>query len=161
MGKQINFYMSENVQVSFIEYLKQNEFVFLDYNAQIVEQPFSTNVYGLYLYKQNYGDVIMRQDIKQNMDIIKSPVIEFNKTKIKLEEKRVLQGRIWISDRYFDENGALIKKDTSFVKDYQMLMRWVKKHVPYQEIKKGEYLIKEYVNDELKDLQEDGFKLTM
>ena len=72
-----------------------------------------------------------------------------------------MQGRIWISDRYFDENGALIKKDMSFVTDYQMLMRWVKKHVPYQEIKKGEYLIKEYVNDELKDLQEDGFKLTM
>lgn len=161
MGKQINFYMNENVQASFIEYLKQNEFVFLDYSAQIVEQPFSTNVYGLYLYKQNYGDVIMRQDLTQNMDIIKSPVIEFNKTTIKLEEKRVLQGRIWISDRYFDENGALIKKDASFVKDYQMLMRWVKKHVPYQEIKKGEYLIKEYVNDELKDLQEDGFKLTM
>lgn len=159
MGRQIIFYMSENVQIGFIEYLKQNEFIFLDDNAQIVEQPFSTNIYGLYLYKQNYGDVIMHQDLNQNMDIIKSPVIEFYKTKIKLEEKRVLQGRIWMSDRYFDEKGDIIKKDITLIKDYQMLMRWIKKHVPYQEIKKGEYLIKEYVNDELKELQEDGFKL--
>lgn len=161
MGKQINFYMSEKVQTSFIEYLEQNQFVFLDYNAQAVAQPFLTNVYSLYLYKQNYGELFMRQDLEHITDIIKSPIIEFRKTTIKLEEKKVLRGRIWISDRYFDEKGALIKKDMSFVKDYQMLMRWVKKHVPYQEIKKGEYLIKEYVNDELKDLQEDGFKLTM
>ena len=54
MGKQINFYMSENIQTSFVEYLQQNQFIFLDYNAQIVEEPFSTNVYRLYLYKQNY-----------------------------------------------------------------------------------------------------------
>lgn len=59
MGKQINFYMSENIQTSFVEYLQQNQFIFLDYNAQIVEEPFSTNVYRLYLYKQNYGQLFM------------------------------------------------------------------------------------------------------
>ena len=45
MGKQINFYMSDKIQASFIEYLEQTQFVFLNYNAQIVEQPFSANVF--------------------------------------------------------------------------------------------------------------------
>ncbi|MBR6666204.1 MAG: hypothetical protein IKL22_10890 [Lachnospiraceae bacterium] len=161
MGKQINFYMSDKIQASFIEYLEQNQFMFLDYNAQIVEQPFSANVYSMYLYKKNYGEVIMRQDIRHIMDTLNGPVMEFSKTIIKQEEKKVLQGRIWISDDYFNENGVLIKKDIAFIKDYQMLNRWIKKHVPYQEIKKGEYLIKAYVNDELIKLQEKGFRLTM
>ena len=161
MGKQINFYMSKQVQTSFVEYLEQNQFVFLDYNAQRVEQPLSTNVYGLYLYKQTYGDVIMRQDLKQIIDIIKSPIIEFSKTTIKLEEKKVLQGRIWISDQYYDENGALIKKNEEFVKDYKILNRWIRKNVPYQEVRKGEFIVKEYVNDDLKELQEKGFVLTL
>ncbi len=69
MGKQINFYMSEKVQVSFIEFLQQNQFMFLDDSSQIVEQPLATNVYDMYLYKQEYGDVVMRQDINKIMDI--------------------------------------------------------------------------------------------
>ena len=160
MGKQINFYMSENIQTSFVEYLQQNQFIFLDYNAQIVEEPFSTNVYRLYLYKQNYGQLFMRQDLNHIMDIMKSPVIEFRKTTIKLEEKKVLRGRVWIENQYFKE-GICIKKPDTFIRDYQMLNRWIRKHVPYQEIKKENFFIKEYVNDELKSLQENGFKLTI
>lgn len=41
-----------------------------------------------------------------------------------------------------------------------MLTRWIKKYVPYQEIKKGNYIIKEYVSDELKELQDKGFIFT-
>ena len=160
MGKQINFYMSENIQTCFIEFLQRNQFVLLDYNAQIVEQPLLTNVYSLYLHKQNYGEVIMRQDITHIMDVLKSPVIEFRKTNIKLEEKKVLRGRIWIENQYY-KDGICIKKADAFIRDYQMLNRWIKKHVPYQEMNKGEFLIKEYVNDEIKGLQENGFMLTI
>lgn len=160
MGKQINFYMSENVQTSFVEYLQQNQFILLDYNAKIAEQPSSTNVYSLYLYKQNYGELIMRQDLKHILDIMKSPVIEFRKTIIKPEEKKVLRGRVWIENQYFEE-GICIKKADALISDYQMLNRWIKKHVPYQEIKMENLLIKKYVNDELRDLQENGFRLTV
>ncbi len=161
MGKQINFYMSENVQVSFIEYLEQNQFVFLDNNSKIISRPASMDVFGMYLYKQSYGNIIMHQDNKEIMDSIKSPVIQFGKTVIKEEHKKVLRGRIWVSDQYNDEHGALIKKDVQFVKDYKMLTRWIKKNVPYQEIRKGDYFVKEYVNDELKALQEKGFALSL
>ncbi len=161
MGKQINFYMSESVQTSFIEYLEHNNYMFLDYYANIVEPPVSTNIYSLYLYKQNYGDIIMNQDLCGNIDSLNSPVIQFSKTIIKNETKKVRRGRIWISDKCINKNGELIKKDVTFLKDYQILTRWIKKYVPYQEIKKDEYLIKEYVDDELKKLQEEGYSLTI
>ena len=72
-----------------------------------------------------------------------------------------MRGRLWIADWYYDDEGNLVKKEGILVKDYQILIRWIKKHVPYQEIKKGEYLVSEYVNDELKKMQEKGFVLTI
>ena len=161
MGKQTNFYMSESVQTGFIEYLENNNFIILDYYANIVEQPISNNVYSFYLYKQNYGDIIMSQGLYGNIDSLNSPVIQFSKTIIKNETKKIRRGRIWISDKFINKNGELIKKDVTFLKDYQMLTRWIKKNVPYQEIKNGEYLIKEYVSDELKELQKKGYSLTL
>ncbi len=69
--------------------------------------------------------------------------------------------KLWISDQYYDEGGILIKKDSVFVKDYKMLTRWIKKNIPYQEIKKGEFMVKEYVNDEMIELQDKGFCLSL
>lgn len=161
MGKQINFYMSEKVQASFIEHLEQNHFLFLDVNSQILKEPLSSNVFGLYLYKQNYGNVVMRQDMNDIIDSIKSPVIQFSKTNIKNEKKKVLRGRLWISDQYYDEKGILVKKDEAFVKDYKMLTRWIKKNVPYQEIRKEDFFVKEYISDEIKELQNNGFILSI
>lgn len=37
----------------------------------------------------------------------------------------------------------------------------IKKIVPYQNIRKGEYYIKEYASDELAALQDEGYALTM
>lgn len=161
MGKQINFYMSEHIQEEFIEYLKQNQFKFLNSSADIVNQLSSSSIFSAYLYKPDYGQIVMCQDNKARIDILKSPVIEFSKTIIKAEQKKILRGRLWISDQYYGEEGNLIKKEKVFVKDYQMLRRWIKKYIPYQEIKKGEYLVKEYINDELKELQDGGFALTI
>lgn len=161
MGKQINFYICESIQNSFIEYLQDNQFEFLDWNAGVVNQPSSMDVFGLYLYKSNYGELVMQPGNGASMNILNSPVIEFSKTIIKTEQKRILRGRLWIATQYVDEEGNWVKKSELFVKDYQKLNRWIKKHVPYQEIRKGEYLVKEYVNDELKELQEKGFVLTM
>lgn len=144
MGKQINFYMSEHIQEEFIEYLKQNQFKFLNSSAGIVNQLSSSTIFSAYLYKTDYGEIVMCQDNKARIDILKSPVIEFSKTIIKAEQKKILRGRLWISEQYYGEEGNLIKK-----------------YIPYQEIKKGEYLVKEYINDELKELQDGGFAITI
>ena len=119
------------------------------------------NVFSLYLYKSNYGELVMQQGNGASMDTIKSPVIQFCKTSIKTEQKKILRGRLWIATQYYDDEGNWVKKSELFVKDYQKLNRWIKKNVPYQEIRKGEYLVKEYVNDELKELQEKGYVLTI
>ena len=162
MGRQINFYMSKIVEESFIEFLAQNQFVFLDYYGGIINQTFSTNQFGWYLYKQSYGDIKMCQNGKANsVDAIKSPIIQFKKTVIKEEQKKVLKGRLWMETQFYDGGGKLVKKNEIFVKEYQMLVRWLKRHIPYQEIKKGDYLIKAYINDEIKELQDREFIFTM
>ena len=157
MGRQINYYMSEKVQENFIEYLIQNQFVFLDYYAKTVEQPLSKSVYRMYLYKPEYGDIVMRKDRDDILDVSVSPVIEYNKTTIREEKKQVTSGRIWVEIKYYDENGEIITKNDSLVKDYGKLNRWIKKNVPCRERPLGKYVYKEYINEEIMELREKGY----
>ena len=150
--------MCEATQECFFQYLQQNQFEFLSVNSGIISYPTLMNVFDLYLYKADYGEIIMHQN--GSMDIIKSPVIQFSKTIIKPEQKKVLRGRLWLSDQY-SVSDCLVKKSSKLINDYKMLVRWIKKYVPYQGIKKGEYLVNEYVSDELKKLQESGFVFTI
>jgi len=163
MGKQINFYMSKDVEAEFIEYLKQNNFIFLhiDFkNNKIIDTHGETNnSSALYLFKEVYGDIIMQEGVLSRLNTIKSPVIELRRTIIKEDKKMIHRGRIWVSNQYYDELGIIIKKNPQLIQDYNLLVRWIKKHVPYQEIKKEEHSVKEYVNDEMKQLGEKGFKL--
>lgn len=146
MGRQINFYMSNDVQERFIDFLNKKGFVFVDYNASIINDISDNSKREIYLYKQDYGNIIMSQNDK----VIKTKIIE--------EQQTVLRGRLWIETKYYNEKGEVINKGESFIKDYQMLVRWIKKNVPYQQIKYKNYYIKEYINDELKELQEREFK---
>ena len=149
--------MSENVQSSFIQYLQESEYVFFDNNQQVIQNLYDKSVYGAYLYKSCYGEICMRENDMEGMDIIDSPLIEFDKTLIKENEKRIVRGRIWIEDKFYNGSGDIVKKDKKFTDDYRSLVRWIKKNVPFQEIPKGEYLIKEYVNDELKEYLKKGY----
>ena len=94
MGKQINFYMCENTQKNFIEYLQQNQFEFLDSNSNIVNQPSSSSIFGTYLYKLDYGEIVMRQDNKESMDTLKSPVIQFGNRTKKNNERKIVDSRL-------------------------------------------------------------------
>jgi len=165
MGKQINFYMSKDVEDEFIEYLKQNNFIFLitDFESNKIINTYgkTDNSSKLYLFKEVYGDITMQEGVLSRLNTIKSPVIEFRRTIIKEDKKKILRGRIWVSNQYYDDYGTIIKKNPQLIQDYNSLVRWIKKHVPYQEIKKDEYSVKEYVNDEMKQLGEEGFTLTI
>ncbi|MBD5489915.1 MAG: hypothetical protein HDR13_14180 [Lachnospiraceae bacterium] len=161
MGKQIIFYMSNDVQERFIDFLNKKEFFFVDYNASIINDISDDSKRDIYLYKQDYGNIIMSQNNNVNIDSLKSPIIQYKKTIIKEEQQTVLRGRLWIQTKYYNEKGEVINKGESVLKDYQMLVRWIKTNVPYQQIKKKDHYIKEYINDELKELQERGFKFTI
>ena len=158
MGKQINFYMSENVQKCFLECIERKGFVFLDSRMRCIDNPYSTEIYNMYLFKPEYGEIIPKQE--NIIDCIKSPVMQLSKTVIKYEERKILRGRLWISDSY-NINGKVTKKNQDFIKDYHMLQRWIKKNVPQQEIRKGDYIIKENVNNELLILQNQEFLFTL
>lgn len=161
MGKQINFYMSKSVQESFIEFLLKNQFAFLDKSASLVKQDNSDNIESVYLYKANYGNIIMREEGAVGIDVIKSPVIQFRKTIIKEEKKAILRGRLWMASQYYAEDGIVIKKNDLLLKDYQLLVRWIKKNIPFQKIEKGKHSVNEYISNELKNLQDEGFILTL
>lgn len=162
MGKQINFYMSKVTQGDFIEFLKQNNFLFLTRNSAVIDDISFDDISTVYLYKQDYENIIRHQSDVIDLDIIKSSIIEFSKTRILKEEKKILRGRLWISTQYDDdEDNMIIRKEELIIKDYQRLVRWIKKNVPYQNIQKGKYYVKEYASDELVALQDEGFALTL
>lgn len=166
MGKQINFYMSEEVEKNFIELLKENcfEIMWHDFTHNSLEKlvDFSCDELSpntMYLFKPKYGDYIIKDSKLVRIDAIKSPVIEFIRTNRRKDEKTITRGRLWLETKYYDSNDDLVEKTTELIKDYNNLVRWIKKNVPYREITKGDYLVKEYVNDEIIELVNLGFRL--
>ncbi len=155
MGRQIYFYMSEAVQAELIEFLKQNQYVYYDYYANKVENVADKKLYTVYLYKENYGE-FLRNNYRR-VDFMNGPVIEFSKSMIDAETKRLIRGRLWMDSWYFDEAGNKVKKSELLTKDYEKLVRWVKKHVPYQEYEQKGYILKEYISDEVIELQKQGY----
>lgn len=53
----------------------------------------------------------------------------------------------------------VVNKDSRLISEYNLLAKWVKKNVPYQDILKGDYIVKEYITNRIKELSNCGFKL--
>ena len=104
------------------------------------------------------NDVELLFQLKNNLiDVFNSSIIEFCKTRIK--ENRILQGRLRISD-YYKSYNSQIQQSKNYVMEYNNLTKWIKKNVPYQNIKKGEFFVKEYTNDELIEMEKNGYIFT-
>lgn len=73
------------------------------------------------------GRLIRLQSHTKQVDSIKSPVIQFKKTIIQTEQRKIHRGRLWLSDQYYADDGAIVKKDSGLVEEYQKLARWIKK----------------------------------
>ena len=89
MGRQINFYMSESVQAEFMEFLKQNQFIYYDYYTNKVENPADKKLYAVYLYRENYGVFLRKKNDNRYIDDMDGPVIEFSKSIINAETKKI------------------------------------------------------------------------
>src|SRR5574344_3124489 len=96
MGKQINFYMDDSTQNRFLDFVRENQFIFLSYDGKKIGN--INDYYDFYLYKKEFGDLILKEYDK-SLDILNSPVIEVVKTRIK--GQKVLRGRIWVSDIFY------------------------------------------------------------
>lgn len=160
MGKQINFYMDEEVQNRFIEYLSECGFLTIGVDTMAVSVT-SSSVFSVYLYKENYGALVYSKNLENQVDSIRSPVIQFRKTIIKKEQQRILRGRLWLEDKYYAEDGSIVQKDKELEKDYRKLVRWIKKNVPYRKITKGNLEVSEYASQSYDELLKDGFIFTL
>jgi len=166
LGRQINFYMSKEVENEFFKFLKKENFEFLirdnknNVLTRLYEIKYSEfNQNYAYLYKPEYGEYFIEEEPFVDIEPITSPVIEFIRTYINNDEKTITRGRIWIETKYYDSSGELVEKNAEFIKDYNRLVRWIKKNVPFREIIQEDYVEKEYANDEIVELVNQGYRL--
>lgn len=166
MGKQINFYLERELEGKFIEELFNAGFVIvaedLD-NKKLITynelKEVNSKIYILYLYKKDLGTLLINKECEYRLDYLRSPVIEFARTIIKSEKKVITRGRLWMESKYYGENGEIVCKDSKLTSEYNKLVKWIKKYVPFQDVAKGDYVIKEYVTDSIKELANTGFRL--
>lgn len=152
MSKQINFYMDDSTQNRFLNFIRENQFTFLSYYGEKID---NINAYNdFYLYKNDFGNLILKEYDK-SLDILNSPVIEVVKTRIK--GQKIIRGRIWVSDLFYKNNIGNMEYCKKYIDMYQILNKWVKRNVPYQEVIKGGYTIKEYANDDFTNIEDKGF----
>lgn len=152
MGKQINFYMNDSTQNRFFDFVRENQFIFLSYYGETIDN--INEYYDFYLYKREFGDLSFK-DYDKSLDTLNSPVIEVIKSRIK--GQKVLRGRIWVSDIFYKKNIDNLEYCKKYMDAYQILYKWIKKNVPYQEVMMGGYAIKEYADDVFTDIENKGF----
>lgn len=166
MGRQINYYMNKNIENEFMKYVFSKDFKIISeesvsgktivYNTiDEVDQ----SEYYLYLYKTEFGDIINYTSGNYRIDNRISPVIEFIRTYIKDKDKEIIRGRIWFESKYYGEDSEIIYKNPMLIKEYESLVRWIKKNVPYQEVEDRGYVFKEYISNDIKKMVSEGFKL--
>lgn len=154
VGRQINFYMDDSTQKRFLDFVKEEQFTFLTYKGNMCDS--IDECFSFFLYKKEFGNLYYKAYDK-TLDILNSPVIEVTKTKIK--DHRVFRGRVWVSDMFYKENIACLAYCKKYLDAYQILYKWIRKNVPYQEINMGGYTIKEYANDVFVNIESEGFHL--
>ena len=142
MGRQINFYMNKKIEEQFIEFIRKQQFDIVDPMGNIVSD--YKNTWRLFLYNPKYGQLIY-VDSNKIVDYNNIPVIEFQRTYIDASKMR--EGRLYISSyiKFTDEETKKL-----FIKDYNALVRFIRKKIPYQQPFDGG--TKRYICDDLVDI---------
>ncbi len=174
MGRQINFYMNKEVEKRFMEYVLELNFCIIELNDVNKKLKYTNEINNLnlikdnniYIYNKEYGELsFFDNDIKYGFSDITSSVIQFSRTIFNEKEKTIGIGRISYEHKYYADDGTIIEKDIRLLKDYEKLVRWIKKNVPYQiidrgTIDRGPFITKDYVNDDLKEKYEGKYRFT-
>lgn len=165
MGRQINYYMDEKTENEFIEYIFSRDFLIISEDLKnqriliynnINEVDYKQN--RLYIYKRGFENIITNHNCDYKIDSIESSVIQFVKTSIRNEEKEISRGRLWFESKYYGKDGEIIFKNPLLTKEYESLVRWIKKHTTYQEVNHNGYMIKDYVTNSMKKLSDEGYR---
>ena len=133
MGRQYHFAMEGADEKLFMEYLKDNGYiVYLERThrmPEIIEEfPASfSDAWFICIYHPAFGDMKFKSymlDGKSNtkIDYIESmtePVIEFTRTLVCHEEKKIRSGRIWMQMKYWNEYDELVSKSENLDKGFK------------------------------------------
>ncbi len=166
MGRQINFYMNEVVFGKCIEYIESRKLHILyhDYKNKTVVNLHGVrgyeNVPNIFcLYKPEYGNYTLQKGQFARIDTITSPVMEFSKTLIKSNDKLIISGRLWIETKYRNHMGFITEKNSDLVVEFNNLVKFIKQNVPFQNATFDNYNRKEYINDDILALINQGYHL--
>lgn len=175
MGRQLNFYIDDTTKKSIFDSIFEKGFtVYSQYQDTmeivIVNQNFSlerslTNKF--FLHKKEFGNLKMKEEYFEGrtnlrIDSYDAPVIELSFGNIVHEKMNIYRSRIYVVLQYFDENGNTIEKNSTILKEYNALVRLIKKNVSFRDIPKGEngeYVSKAYVSDSVKILADNGYRV--
>ena len=143
MSKQINYYMDKNTEHKFIQFALDNGLIFVKWSDGSKVNPFEDNSLFFFLTRDEY--LSFMKFTSYSVDDFHSLVIEFSRNNIIEEKKIVTRGRIYISDVYKEKTVYTNR----FIEDYNVLCKWIKKNVPYQNYTNKGKIQKEYISDSM------------
>lgn len=143
MGRQLVFFMSDQCQTLFYDYLRESGFEILELDGTIVESIPSKWLFVV--RRTSYSPYVLSD---REIDRLNSAVVECSRTIIRNDRKRISRGRVWFNNNKLTINPDELKNINA---DVDLIFRWVKKHVPIYEIPKGGINVsrKELISEEL------------
>jgi len=145
MSKQINYFMDKETEERFIQFVQDTGFYFIDWNDGKIVNPYEEKKLFYYIISEKYIKLLEYKN--DTVDSLNCLVIEYIRNNIIEEKKIITRGRIYISNAYKDER--FFNYSGEFLKDYNMLYKWIKKNVPCQNYSSRGVIQKEYISDSM------------
>ena len=153
MSRQINFYMDKKTEEQFLHFVINNGFIVFDRYGKQLDILECKDTF-VFLTKINYISYVKYRN--DNIDILNSLAIELTRSNIDKDRQRVKRGRLYISDAC--KELQYIDYMNDFIKNYNILYRWIKKYIPYQYYKNKGVQLKGYINDTMLEYSEKGYQ---
>lgn len=152
MGRQINFYMDKEIEKLFIDFLFEKGFkiYFHDFGKNKdteTQKGNDINSWYLILHKESYGRLVYNKHSQNEIDVMYSPVFEFIRTDIDKTKQVIKRGRIWKSSEIIFQDD---ETESLFTKDYNAIVRWIRKNAPRQNYYDGFDIRKDYISNKIK-----------
>ncbi|MDP4147218.1 MAG: hypothetical protein Q8936_22535 [Bacillota bacterium] len=163
MGKQICFFMDEDIEDKFIDYVLENGEILFEGNnnkpISIKELPKAFSGKGwfkVYLYKPEFGKLVLENipNIREYINFIESPVIEFSRTIIREDIKELSRGRLWVDMKFYNKEGEKVEKSKKVDEWYKDLNKWIRGNLPKTELNIEGGKLVEYMSPAIKELIE-------
>jgi hypothetical protein len=145
MGRQIEFYFSEDDEQEFLRQIESAEITFLRFRELVSVRYEEVRLAEFSETSGSEQQVLIchRSDLEclkywgsasdmYMVNILDSPVIEFSRSGLTRDSNRLLSGRLYYEHRYWTKDAAgndvIMEKSEELEKLYSRLVRWIKKY---------------------------------